>query len=35
MYCPNCGTKIDDELEAHARHACPYCDAGLLEPTAR
>ncbi|WP_268899162.1 hypothetical protein [Haloarcula salinisoli] len=34
MYCPACGTKIEDELEAHARHACPYCDAGLLEPTA-
>jgi len=34
MYCSACGTKIEDELEAHARHACPYCDAGLLEPTA-
>jgi len=34
MYCRNCGTKIDDELEATARQACPYCDAPLLEPTA-
>jgi len=35
MYCPACNRKIEDELEAHARHACPYCGAGLLEPTAQ
>ena len=35
MYCPACGTKTADELEAHALRACPYCETGLLEPTAK
>jgi len=35
MYCSACGNTIEDTLEAHARQACPRCDAPLLEPTVR
>ena len=35
MRCQTCGTKIEDQLEAHARKACPHCDAPMLQPTAR
>jgi len=34
MYCPRCGARPDDVLEAHARDACPRCDGPLHEPRA-
>ena len=34
MRCQACGERIDDVLEAHARRACPHCDAPLHEKPA-
>ena len=34
MRCPDCGTRVEPPIEAHARKACTDCDAPLLQPTA-
>jgi len=35
MRCQTCGERIEDVFEAHAREACPHCDAPLNEKPAQ